>query len=140
LLLESDILIAYFKKEDWLKSVANGIINAIEDGRLKNVQVSTEVFHELYYVFSDFASLQTMFINGAKLATIKNLVFIKPSYENYLSAMNIMDTYNLTSIFDAIYAATALSSEVPDHIIVSTDRTFDKIRGLRRIDPRELQH
>jgi hypothetical protein len=41
------------------------------------------------------------------------------------------------SIFDAYYAATALSS-VPDHTIISTDVVFDKVSGLKRVDPRNL--
>jgi len=50
-----------------------------------------------------------------------------------------MDTYGITSIFDAIYAATALSANVPDHTIISTDKTYDKIKGLKRIDPQKLK-
>lgn len=139
LLLESDIFIAYMKKEDWLKKVATAIIQAIEKGRLSPVQASTEVFHELYYVFSDYVPLQTIMANEAKIATINNLKYIAPEYTTYLTALSIMDTFGITSIFDAIYAATALSANVPDHTIISTDKTYDIIKGLKRIDPRKLK-
>jgi len=49
----------------------------------------------------------------------------------------LMKHFKLTSIFDAYYAATALN-QVPDRTIVSTDGTFDKVTGLKRIDPRSL--
>jgi len=139
LLLESDIFIAYMKKEDWLKKTATAIIQAIEKGRLSPVQASTEVFHELYYVFSDYVPLQTIMANEAKIATINNLNYIAPEYTTYLTALSIMDTYGITSIFDAIYAATALSANVPDHTIISTDKKYDAIKGLKRIDPQKLK-
>ena len=139
LLLESDIFIAYLKKKDWLKKTATEVIEAVEKGQLKPVQASTEIFHELYYVFSDYASLQTIMVDLAKIATIKNLTFIAPDYTIYLTALSIMDAYRLTSIFDAIHAATALSTKVPDHTIISTDKKYDAIRGLKRIDPRKLK-
>jgi len=139
LLLESDIFIAYMKKEDWLKKAATAIIQAIEKGRLSPVQASTEVFHELYYVFSDYVPLQTIMANESKIATINNLNYIAPEYTTYLTALSIMDTYGITSIFDAIYAATALSANVPDHTIISTDKKYDAIKGLKRIDPQKLK-
>jgi len=139
LLLESDIFIAYVKKEDWLKKVATEIIDAIEKGQLSPVQASTEILHELYYVFSDYAPLQTIMANEAKIATIKNLNYIASEYTTYLTALSIMDTYGITSIFDAIYAATALSANVPDHAIISTDKKYDVIRGLKRLDPQKLK-
>jgi len=139
LLLESDIFIAYMKKEDWLKKAATAIIDAIEKGRLSPVQASTEIFHELYYVFSDYVPLQTIIANEARIATVNNLAYVTPDYATYLTALSVMDTYGVTSIFDAIYAATALSANVPDHTIISTDKEYDTIKGLKRIDPQKLK-
>lgn len=139
MLLESDIFIAYLKREDWLKNAAAAIIEAVENGKLSPVQASTEIFHELYYVFADYAPLQTIIANEARIATIKNLTFIKPDYATYLTALSIMDTYGVTSIFDAIYAATALSVNVSDHTIISTDKKYDAIKGLKRIGPEKLK-
>lgn len=139
MLLESDLLVAYIKKEDWLKKTAVSVIEAVEEKRLYPVQLSSEVFHELYYVFSDLAPVDVILANEAKIATIKNLVIVNPSPEIYLSALNLMETYTMTSIFDAIYAATALSRSVPDHSILSTEHTYDQIKGIQRVDPRELK-
>lgn len=139
MLLESDIFIAYMKREDWLKKAATEVIDAVEKGRLKPVQASTEVFHELYYVFSDYAPIQTIIANEAKIATINNLNFVAPEYATYLTALAIMDTYGISSVFDAIYAATALSAKVADHTIISTDKKYDSIRGLKRVHPQKLK-
>ena len=71
MLLESDILIAYLKREDWLKDIASRLLRSIEAGKLGRVQVSTEVFHELYYVFSGFVPITVILANEAKLSTLK---------------------------------------------------------------------
>ena len=122
-----------------MKKAATAIIEAIEKGKLSPVQASTEVFHELYYVFSDYVPLQTIIANEARIATINNVNFIAPGYATYLTALSMMDTYGITSIFDAIYVATVLSADVPDHTIISTDKKYDVIKGLKRVDPQKLK-
>ena len=139
MLIESDLIIAYMKKEDWLKETATKIFNAIEEDRLTGIQASSEVLHELYYVFSDYAPLSIIVANEARIATMKNITFIDPTRETYLCALNLMETYELKSIFDAIYAATTLLEKVPDHTILSTDEAYEKIKGIKRIDPRTLK-
>jgi len=139
MLIESDLIIAYMKKEDWLKETATKIFNAIEEDRLMGIQASSEVLHELYYVFSDYAPLSIIVANEARIATMKNITFIDPTRETYLCALNLMETYEMKSIFDAIYAATTLLEKVPDHTILSTDETYEKIKGIKRIDPRTLK-
>ncbi len=56
-----------------------------------------------------------------------------------IPALELVSSYGLTSIFDAIYAATALTDEVPDHTVLSTDNAYDRAPGIKRVDPRELQ-
>lgn len=139
MLIESDLFIAYLKKADWLKETATKVIRAIEQGTLSPIQASTEVFHELYYVFSEFAPIRTIIVDEAKLSTIRNIVFIPPTPETYLASMALMETHGLKSIFDSIHAATAFSQRVPDHTILSTDVVYDRVKGLRRIDPTDLE-
>jgi len=139
MLIESDLFIAYMKKEDWLKESATKIFRAVEEGRLTGIQASSEVFHEIYYVFSDYAPLNTILRNQARMATLENITYIDATREIYLSAIELMNTYGVTSIFDAIYAATTLTEKVPDNMIISTDSVYEKIRGIMRIDPREVE-
>lgn len=139
MLIESDLFIAYMKKTDWLKSTAETIIKAIQGNQLDNIQASTAIIHELYYVFSEFAPVSTILSNAARISTIENITYIDPTREILLSALELVSSYRLTSIFDAIYAATALTNLVSDHTILSTDTAYDRIPGITRIDPRELQ-
>ncbi|MCW4050824.1 MAG: PIN domain-containing protein [Candidatus Bathyarchaeota archaeon] len=138
MLIESDLFIAYMKKNDGLRSTAEEIFKAIQSNKLENIQASTSIIHELYYVFSDIAPISTILSNAAKISTMENITYIDPTREIQLSALEVMSSYRLTSIFDAIYAATALTNLVPDHIILSTDNAYDKIPGITRLDPRNL--
>jgi hypothetical protein len=139
MLIESDLFIAYLKKEDWLKPTAEKIFNAIKTNTLRDIQASTDIIHELYYVFSDITPIPTILGNAANLATLKNITYIDPTREILLSALDLMTGNGLKSMFDAIYAATSLTSHVPDHTILSTDQAYDNISGIERIDPRNLQ-
>jgi len=138
MLIESDLFIAYLKKEDWLKPTAEKIFNAIKTNTLQDIQASTDIIHELYYVFSDIAPISTILGNAANLVTLENITYIDPTREILLSALDLMTSYDLKSIFDAIYAAASRTPHVPDHAILSTDQTYDKISGIERIDPRNL--
>ncbi|MFH2110702.1 MAG: PIN domain-containing protein [Candidatus Bathyarchaeota archaeon] len=139
MLIESDLFIAYMKKGDWLKPVAEEIFDAISSKRLKDVQASSEVLHELYYVFVEHAPVSIILGNAARMATMENIRYVDATREIYLSALELVSTYQLASIFDAIYAATALTDTVPDHTMLSTDSAYDRVPGLARVDPRNLK-
>jgi len=137
-MIETDLLYAYVKEEDWLKKVAEGLISRIARGEFGTVYASREVFHELYYVSKEEGTALDEYISRtAALTAIKNLTFIETTYEIDLLALVLMKQYRIESIFDAYYAATALN-QIHDHTIVSTDKVFDLISGIRKIDPRDL--
>jgi predicted nucleic acid-binding protein len=137
-MIETDMLYAYVKKEDWLKETANNIISRIIKGEFGQVYVSRESLHEIYYVSKEEGVSNDELINrGATLTAIQNLTFLETTYEIDLLALVLIRQYGFTSIFDAYYAATALN-QVEDHTIISTDKVFDCIPGLIRIDPRQI--
>ena len=137
-MIETDMLYAYVKKEDWLTETANNLISRIIKGDFGNVYASRESFHELYYVSKEEGVTTDELIGrGAALTAIQNLIFLETTFEIDLLALVLMRQYAFTSIFDAYYAATALN-QVDDHTIVSTDKVFDCVPGLIRIDPREI--
>jgi predicted nucleic acid-binding protein len=49
-----------------------------------------------------------------------------------------MIQYNVTSIFDAYHAATCLLYD-KDKVIISTDHVYDKIPGIKRVDPNDIK-
>lgn len=138
MMIETDMLYAYVKKEDWLKTTAYNVVLKIRKGELGTVYASRESIHELYYVSKEEGvSIDEYISRVAALTAIENLTFTETTYEIDLLALILMKQYKLESIFDAYYAATALN-QVPDHSIISTDAVFDAIPGVVRIDPREM--
>jgi predicted nucleic acid-binding protein len=137
-MIETDMLYAYVKKEDWLKETAKNIISRVIKGEFGQVYVSRECLHEIYYVSKEEGVSTDELINrAATLTAIQNLTFIDTTFEVDLLALVLMRQYGFTSIFDAYYAATTLN-QVEDHTIISTDKIFDCIPGLVRIDPRKI--
>jgi len=53
----------------------------------------------------------------------------------YRDILDRLEEHNLT-FFDSFHAASALS--LPDQSIVSFDRAYDRVAGLRRIDPADF--
>ncbi|MEM1547825.1 MAG: PIN domain-containing protein [Thermoproteota archaeon] len=137
-MIETDIIYAYVKTEDWLKNIAEKLIRRISKGEFGTVYASREVFHEMYYVSQqEGVSIDEYISRVAALTAIENIVFLETTSEIDLLALVLMKQYRFKSIFDAYYAATALN-QVPDHSIVSTDTVFDNVAGIKRIDPREI--
>jgi len=137
MLIESDIILAYVKEEDWLREYSLKLLKAAEDNKLE-LYVSREIIHELYYLARRYNIDLHIFLEKiVALTRINNLRWIPTDIEIDLTALTLMIEYEINSIFDAYYAATALLRD-PDKIIISTDEIYDKIPGIKRIDPREV--
>ena len=137
-MIETDMLYAYVKKEDWLKETSNKLISKIIRGDFGQVYASRESLHELYYVSSEEGIKTGELISRAAAVTaIQNLTFLETTFEIDLLALVLMRQYSFSSIFDAYFAATALN-QVEDHTIISTGKVFDCIPGIIRIDPRKI--
>jgi predicted nucleic acid-binding protein len=137
-MIETDMLYSYVKKEDWLKDAATKLINRVVKGDFGEVFASRESLHELFYVSQkEGVSLDEVINRVAAVTAIPNLTFLETTFEIDLLALVLMRQYGFTSVFDAYQAATALN-QVEDHTIISTDKVFDCIPGLVRVDPRKM--
>jgi len=137
-MIETDILYAFVKTSDWLKPIATKVMKRISDGELQTVYASRESLHELYYVSKEEGvSIDDIIRRIASITAIPNLMFLETTEEIDLLALTLIKQYQLESIFDAYYCATALN-QVPDHTVLSTDEIFSKIPGIKRMDPRKM--
>jgi predicted nucleic acid-binding protein len=138
MMIETDVLYAFVKRSDWLKPTADRVMWMVKEGELGEVSASREALHELYYVSrEEGVELDVLLTRAAALTSIDNLRFLPTTVEVDLLALALMKQYRLASIFDAYHAATALN-QVRDHILVSTDEVFERVPGLKRVDPREI--
>ncbi len=134
ILIESDLLLAYIKKTDWLKPIAIKIFNKIHTGGLKGIYASTATLQEIKFWFFN-RRLFVELVDALKAITrIENLEWIDISPDICLNASLLMDEYGINP-FDSYHAATAIFK---DKTILSTEHVFDRIRGIQRIDPREF--
>lgn len=138
MMIEADILYAHVKRDDWLKAAAEKLLRRMVRGDFGVVLTSREVLHELYYVSMEEGVTLEMYISRlAALTALPNLKYLDTTSEIDILAATLMKQFKLDSIFDAYYAATALNA-VPDRTIASTDDVFDKVTGIKRVDPRTL--
>jgi len=138
LMIETDVLFSHLKEEDWLKRDAETILTHVSSGKLGEVRVSREVIHELYYLLARTGHRPADILSkvGA-LTRIANLSWVATTTDDDLLALSLITTYGLSSVFDSYHAAACLLQD-PDHTMVSTDETYDKIPRIKRVDPRRL--
>jgi predicted nucleic acid-binding protein len=134
ILIASDLLLAVIKKDDGLKSTAEKILERIDSGELKGVYASTAAIQEIVFWFYN----RQLFSELAKVVNIlshlRNVEWISLTPEICLAASLLINEYH-TSPFDAYHVATAITR---DKTILSTEHVYDKIKGIKRIDPSEL--
>lgn len=137
-MIETDVLFSHIKDKDWLKEDAETILAKVAKGGYGEVHASREAIHELYYLLSRSGETAADVLSkvGA-LTRIANLSWTSTATEDDLLALSLLTTYRLTSVFDSYHAAACLLRD-PEHTMVSTDETYDRIPRLRRIDPRKL--
>jgi len=134
----NDMLYAHVNSDDRLKPTAEKLMKRIAKGEFGTVSTSREALHELYDVsMEEGVDLDSYLGRLVALTSIPNLNYLDTTSEIDVLAATLMKQFNLTSIFDAYFAATTLNT-VPDHTIISTDEVFDKVTGIKRTDPRTL--
>ena len=137
MLIESDILVAHLKPVDRLKDESEKLLSKIAKGEL-SVIVSREAIHEIYYVLRNMnMPIQDILSKIGALKSIPNIEWIPTTVDVDLLALALMTQYNITSIFDAYHAATCLLYD-KEKTIISTDHIYDKIPGIKRIEPKDL--
>jgi uncharacterized protein len=107
------------------------IVAAARDGRLAG-EASVEVVHELAHVLlrrgGDRARALRLASAAGELARLHEF-----SPSDVALVMALLSDHPALDVRDAVFAATALNRGIP--LILSTDRAYDAVPGLDRIDP-----
>lgn len=122
---------AYIKKSDWLKPTAEKILNRVASGVILDTYVSTATLQEIIFWFFNRNMLRELIQATNAITHIRNIRWIDLSPEVCLTASMLIKEYNI-NLFDAYNAATAISE---DKTILSTEHVYDRIKGIKRIDP-----
>lgn len=134
ILIESDLLLASIKKEDRLKLVAEKVMERIESGNLTGVYASVAAIQEIIFWFYNRQLFSELVSAVNALTHLRNLEWVELAPEICLTSSVLVNEYKM-SPFDACHVATAISR---DKVILSTEHVYDRIKGIRRVDPNEL--
>jgi len=131
--VELDMLIALVNPEDKLHEHADRFFEKVARGELRDVRVATSALLEYEltlksrgYPERDIREDIVAFKNLLKECPITSEVIVKAS--------ELREKYGLT-YFDSLHAATAV---LADGVIVSSDKDYEKVRGLKAIKPEEF--
>lgn len=138
MLIENDMILAFYKKDDHLKPLATRLFSRIEQGDFGTVVIPSVFSIELYCVLRALTGVIPVRDVISHLITFPNLSIIPSTIDHQLAALFLLENYQLESIFDAVYAAISLSDDNPDHTIISSDHIYDRIEGLTRLDPTRI--
>ncbi len=125
--LDTDIILALVKKEDWLKE-------HVDISKLKSAKTSVVTVVEAQLVLErEYSRTEAL----ALLSKIKKLnIILMPFEESVLQkCQELLQQYPRLNIFDSVHVAFALTY---DKLLISTDTIFMTISGLKRKDPREM--
>ena len=129
--IDSNIFIYAVGKDHPLRPGCVAIIQKIRSGKI-TVVISTEIIQEILYRFQSIKNLPA----GIRLSqeAIQLSSIILPVTETDLSrAIDILETSPAIQTRDAFHAAVMLNNDLQE--IISTDSHFDRIPGIRRLDP-----
>lgn len=129
--LDSSVLILAHGGPDPRKKACQDIVAAMRDGCAR-AHVSTEVIQEFVFHRLRKGDAQAVALGREAAA----MCVLHPFDEDILtSALALMEVGAVRGR-DAVHAATAVRAGMSG--IVTTDRDFDEVPGLRRIDPLTL--
>ena len=133
-LLDANVVIYALGRDHTYREPCRAIINQLEE-RPHDYAADTEMLQEILHVFSHRGDIKT----GAEavlrlLDLFPNVIPITAA--EIAAATRLIGQPPRLSVRDAIHAAVVLEHGLEG--IVSADRAFDFVPGLRRFDPTEV--
>lgn len=126
--LDTDVILALIKKEDWLKKYVD--IDKIKPAKTSTLTI-TEARIVLLREYSRERALEVLpkiKKLGIKIISIDEKILDK--------SQELIEKYPNLNMFDAIHAACAIINK---EILISTDTVFHLIEEVHNKDPRNLE-
>ncbi|GAB7091102.1 hypothetical protein JCM18237_13730 [Halorubrum luteum] len=125
--LDTDVVLAVLKADDWLSSAVD--LDAIDD---PETSVSTCI--EVQYAMEDEWDRDRL--TTVNEAIVDAEIELIPLREPHIAAGGTLQRkYDRLNLFDAVHLGTA---EILDETLVSTDTLYPTIDEISTVDPREL--
>ena len=127
-LIETDTIIGFLNKRDKFHKEANLIFKKINKKQL-DVVISSVSLIELQLIYKSKQIEFQFEFDLAEFQAIRNLEWAPLNIESSLAAINFRKRYDLT-FFDSLHVGIAINL---DKQIISQDKKYDNIAGLKRI-------
>jgi len=132
-LLENDIIFAYLNEYDQNHQVAEKIFQKLQNNEI-TLEISSVSLLEMELIYRSEKKEDQLLKDLSAVAALPNVTYIPLTPDIAVTSVYLRQTLNLT-FFDSHYAATALNI---DQKIISTDKAYNKIKGLTRINPETI--
>jgi uncharacterized protein len=130
IVLDTTVLVYAVGDDHELREPARAIVEAVESGAVQ-ATTTVEAIQEFVHVRSrrrDRADAATL---GRAYATLLSPL-LQPSEENLVAGLRLFEREAALGAFDAVLAAAAIAAK--SDALVSADRSFSAVRGLRWVD------
>jgi len=127
-LIETDTIIGFLNKGDIFHEESNEIFEKISNGEL-DAEISSVSLIELQLIYKSKKIEYQFEFDLAEFQAIKNLKWAPLTVVSSLTAINLRKRYNLT-FFDSLHVGIAFNLDMQ---IISQDKKYDNISGLKRI-------
>jgi len=129
-LLENDVIFAFLNEYDPNHTVAEKVFQKIRSGEAM-VEISSVSLLEMELIYRSEGMEDKLLKDLAAIAALPNVKYIALTPDIAVASAYLRQTLNLT-FFDSHYTAVALNL---DRRILSFDRSYDRVKGLTRVDP-----
>lgn len=131
IVLDTTVLAYAVGSEHPLRGPCRAIIDAIGDGRVA-ATTTIEVLQEFVHVHARRGRRQDAITHARDyLSLLSPLRTVEP--EDFAAALDLFGAHPGLGAFDAVLAAVVIRT--PPTILVSADRAFGGLAGLRHVDP-----
>lgn len=134
-LVDSNVFLHALGNDEALRRACSEITDRLGDGEFigeASVLVVNEVVHVRNRRLGDRRQAVSNGQNAARLLTLHAI-----DERDVVAALELFLTHERLDMSDAIQAAVARRQGL--HVVLSTDRGFDGIPGLRRVDPADAE-
>jgi hypothetical protein len=131
IVLDTTVLVYAVGTEHPLREPCRRIVGAITDGSVA-ATTSVEVVQEFAHVAAHRTDCRQVATAARRYATLLAPLLISSS-DDLDQALALYERHRSLGAFDALLAATAIRSDAA--ALVSADRSFGVVRGLRWVDP-----
>lgn len=130
IVLDTTVLVYAVGDDHQLRNPARTIVEAVESGTVQ-ATTTVEAIQEFVHVRARRRNRADAAALGRAYLTLLSPL-LRPGEEDLVGGLRLFERQEALGTFDAVLAASAIAARA--EALVSADRSFDGVRGLRWVD------